>query len=167
MYRIIISRIVWAFVLVLAQGLICNNINLLGYVTPSIPVCFFCLLPINTSRLVWLICGFSIGFSVDMFSETPGVTASSMTLAGLCAPFLLRLIIPKDNVDNLVPGIQTLGWGKFVCYVSLVVAIDRGGSILLEWCNYAHGLDMLFTFLGSSVLSIVLVLALKFFDKNF
>ena len=89
------SRLLWAFILLVFQGLVFNHIHFFGYATPVIYVYILCLQPLNTSRWAWLLWGFAVGLGSDFFSETPGLGAASMTLTALCAPQLLRLFTPK------------------------------------------------------------------------
>ena len=80
------SRLLWAFILLVFQGLVFNHIHFFGYATPVIYVYILCLQPLNTSRYAWLLWGFAVGLGADFFSETPGLGAASMTLTALCAP---------------------------------------------------------------------------------
>ena len=79
------SRLLWAFILLVFQGLVFNHIHFFGYATPVIYVYILCLQPLNTSRYAWLLWGFAVGLGADFFSETPGLGAASMTLTALCA----------------------------------------------------------------------------------
>ena len=81
------SRLLWAFILLVFQGLVFNHIHFFGYATPVIYVYILCLQPLNTSRYAWLLWGFAVGLGADFFSETPGLGAASMTLTALCATF--------------------------------------------------------------------------------
>ena len=48
------SRLLWAFILLVFQGLVFNHIHFFGYATPVIYVYILCLQPLNTSRYAWL-----------------------------------------------------------------------------------------------------------------
>ena len=114
------SRLLWAFILLVFQGLVFNHIHFFGYATPVIYVYILCLQPLNTSRYAWLLWGFAVGLGADFFSETPGLGAASMTLTALCAPPLLRLFTPKDCLEGLPDvGRMEIHW---VCDVTCTVA---------------------------------------------
>ena len=49
------SRLLWAFILLVFQGLVFNHIHFFGYATPVIYVYILCLQPLNTSRYAWLL----------------------------------------------------------------------------------------------------------------
>ena len=114
-----------------------------------------------TSRYAWLLWGFAVGLGADFFSETPGLGAASMTLTALCAPPLLRLFTPKDCLEDMVPGYRTLGGWNYIWYVTLLVLLQQASVMMLEIFSFFSALDMLYTYLGSSALSIVLILVLE------
>lgn len=154
------TRLVWTLVLLVVQVLVFNHIHLFGYATPVIYVYILCLQPLDTPRYSWLLWGFFTGVVADMFSGTPGVGAASMTLTAMCAPVLLRLMVPKDSVEDMVPGYYTLGSWKFVWYVSLLVLLQQAAFIVLEVFSFFDFPDMLYTYLGSSLLTVVFILVL-------
>ena len=118
------SRLLWAFILLVFQGLVFNHIHFFGYATPVIYVYILCLQPLNTSRYAWLLWGFAVGLGADFFSETPGLGAASMTLTALCAPPLLRLFTPKDCSGRHGAGLPDVGRMELhlVCDVTCTVA---------------------------------------------
>lgn len=154
-----LSRLAWALALWLSQGLVFNQIHLGGYATPVAYVYVLCLQPLNASRSEWLLWGFAMGLAADFFTATPGLGAASMTLAALAAPRLLGLFAPKDCVEDLVPGFRVLQW-KYVWYVSLLVLLQQGAALALEFFSFSNAPDMLYTYLGSSALTVALILAM-------
>ncbi len=155
------NRLMWALALPVSQGLVFNHIRFLGYATPLIYIYILCLQPLNASRYAWLSWGFAVGLGADFFSETPGLGAASMTLTALCAPQLLRLFAPKDCVEDMVPSFRTLGGWKYFWYVTLLVLLQEACVVALETFSFFNALDMLYTCLGSSVLSLLLILSLE------
>ena len=139
------SRLLWAFILLVFQGLVFNHIHFFGYATPVIYVYILCLQPLNTSRYAWLLWGFAVGLGADFFSETP----------------LLRLFTPKDCLEDMVPGYRTLGGWNYIWYVTLLVLLQQASVMMLEIFSFFSALDMLYTYLSSSALSIVLILVLE------
>ena len=84
-----------------------------------------------------------------------------MTLTALCAPPLLRLFTPKDCLEDMVPGYRTLGGWNYIWYVMLLVLLQQASVMMLEIFSFFSALDMLYTYLSSSALSIVLILVLE------
>lgn len=154
------TRIVWTLILLIVQVLIFNHIHLFGYATPVIYIYILCIQPLDAPRYSWLLWGFFTGLAADLFSGTPGVGAASMTLTAMCAPVLLRLMVPKDSVEDMVPDYYNLGSWKFVWYVLLLVLLQQAAFILLEVFSFFNFMDVLYTYLGSSLLTVIFVLAL-------
>ena len=69
--------------LVALQVLVMNHVHLLGYATPLIYVAFLLYFPLNTSRVEILLWSFALGLTIDIFSNTPGIASSAMTLTGM------------------------------------------------------------------------------------
>ena len=81
-----------AFVLFfLAQALVLNRIQLFHCATPLLYVYFVVMFPRAYPRWAALLWSFALGLTVDMFSNTPGVAAASMTLIGFLQPYLIEL----------------------------------------------------------------------------
>ena len=75
--------------LVLAQVLIFNELNFMGFINPMIYVLFFYWYPIRTNRPLFLLLGFLIGLIIDIFSDTLALNA----LAGLTLAFARPVIM--------------------------------------------------------------------------
>ncbi len=156
----LLNRLLWALALVALQVLVFNHVHLWGYATPVVYVYVLCLFSLETSRGEWLLWGFFVGLFADMFTATPGLGAASLTFTALCAPGLLRLFTPKDGVEGLAPTYRTLGRWKYVGYVTSLVLCHQAAMVLFEFFSFFNPLDMLVTYLGSSALTLVLVLVL-------
>lgn len=127
--------------------------------------CHICVYPLSPAVEHLALCVAVVGIcsrlGADFFSETPGLGAASMTLTALCAPPLLRLFTPKDCLEDMVPGYRTLGGWNYIWYVTLLVLLQQASVMMLEIFSFFSALDMLYTYLGSSALSIVLILVLE------
>lgn len=161
MARSFFNRLTWMVVLLLLQALVFNHIHWFGYATPYVSVYMLCLQPLNTSRCEWLFWGFFTGLASDFFSGVPGVGVVSMTLAAMCAPRILLLFAPKDCLEDMVPGYFTLGRWKYVQYVSWLVLLQQAVALILDFFSFFNGLELLYTYLCSSALTIVLLLVLE------
>ena len=114
----------------------------------------------EASRIEWLLWGFFVGLVADIFTATPGLGAASMTFTALCAPVLLRLFTPKDGGEGLAPTYRTLGRWKYVGYVTSLVLCHQAAMLLFELFSFFNPIDMLIAYVGSSALTLMLVLVL-------
>lgn len=161
MIQIFCSRLLWMLLLLALQVLLFNHVHLLGYATPLACVYFLFLFPLNTSRTGILLWSFVLGLLVDVFSDTPGVTAASLTLVALVQPPLLRRIAPEDSVEDAVLSFRTLGRWVYVRYVAFLTLIFHVVYSLLDYFSFFHVLDMLYGALGSWLLSLAFCLAFE------
>ena len=87
----IISNIILAITLILAQGLFFNNINFMGYINPFIYVFFIIYFPLKNNRTFFICCSFLYGLIIDIFSDTHAVHAVATLTISFIRPNLLKL----------------------------------------------------------------------------
>ena len=157
---------VFFVVLLLVQALVLNYVHLFDCATPLLYVYF--VLPTRRNQPQWLtllLC-FCMGLCVDSFSNTPGVAAASMTLAGVLQPYLLRLFIQQDSPEDLRPSIKVLGPMKYVFYTIIIVTVYCLMFFTLEAFNFFNWLQWLASVGGSTVVTILLILVIDNFRKR-
>ena len=111
------KRLLWCVCLLAVQILLLNRISLLGCATPCIYIILVLLLDSNVSpsqRMLW---GFCMGLVADIFTNTPGLQAASLTVLAYAEPALLKLFISVDRRAQINPGNVSMGWFPFVWYV--------------------------------------------------
>ena len=103
----------------------------MGIATPLLYVYLVLLFPKTYARWLQLLLCFAMGLCIDMFTNTPGLAAASMTLTGFIQPYILDLYLSEEDNHDLMPGFKTLGKmaiGGALMY-SLVSALsDSGGQ---------------------------------------
>ena len=75
-----VSQILLCLVLLIVQALVLNNIHLFGFATPLLYVYTVICMRRNFPRWAALVISFLLGLGIDIFSNTPGVAACSLTL---------------------------------------------------------------------------------------
>lgn len=159
-------RILQMLGLLALQVLFLNHICLFGYATPLVSVAFLLCFPISTSRTALLLWAFVMGLLTDVFSNTPGIGSASMTLAAMLRPVLLRLLVTKDVVEDMIPTYQTMGKWTHVRFIFCLVLLHHLAYFALENFSVAHFTDTLFSFLGSLILSLLVIFVLERFRGN-
>lgn len=88
------SALIWniaRFILLLmAQVLIFNRINLFGYINPFPYILFIILYPVNGNRYGLLISSFFLGLIMDMFCNSGGVHAASCLILANYRPYIFK-----------------------------------------------------------------------------
>ncbi|MBQ7421850.1 MAG: rod shape-determining protein MreD [Prevotella sp.] len=145
----------------LAQVLVLNHIHLFGFATPLLYVYFVLMFQRNYPQWAILLWSFAMGLLIDTFSNTPGVTAASLTLAGCLQPYLLAPFIPRDSAADLKPMARTLGVAQFLYYSFIMVLIYNVVFFSLEMFSFSNWLYWLECIGGSTLLTLVLIMVLE------
>lgn len=162
MLQTLLSRIGWFAALLLLQVLVFNHVHIFGYATPLLCVYFLLILPDSAPRWVYLTSGFALGLLTDLFTNTPGIAAGSLTLCGLVAPQLLRLFAPVDDDDStFYPSRHTMKWGGFLRFAFSLSLLHCACFFTLEAFSFADGGTLLLNIACSTALTLLLIVAME------
>lgn len=153
-------------VLCLVQALVLNRIHLFDCATPLLYVLFVLFFERNYPKWAVLLWSFALGIVLDMFSNTPGVTAASLTLLGVVQPYFLGLFIQRDAPDDIRPSMQTIGVPKFVVYVMAMVLLYCTVFFTLETFSFFNWLQWVKSVGGSALITVVLILTFESVRKR-
>ncbi|MCM1108647.1 MAG: rod shape-determining protein MreD [Clostridium sp.] len=156
-----LSRCFWALLLLALQVLVFNHIHLWHVAVPLVYVYLLMMFSKDAPRWQPIVWGFLMGLAVDVFTNTPGVAAGSMTLTGLMQPVLLGLMLPKDTVEDFTPSFRLMGVWTYVRYALLVVLFHHIAFFSLEFFSFFHWQYWLAELLGSWVLTVLVVVVLE------
>lgn len=161
-----LHKIGWFVGLALLQVLILNNVNIAGYATPFLYIYLLVKFESDTPRNTLMLWAFFLGLAVDVFSDTPGMNAASAVLLAFMRPLLLRLFIPRDTLDVLVPAVRTMGILPFLKYLVVGTLVHHGMLLTLEFFSFAHLGTLLLRILASTVLSVACLMAVDGIKKK-
>lgn len=151
----------------MAQALVLGHIHLFDCATPLLYVYFVLLFPRNFPRWLSLSLCFLLGLAIDSFFNTPGVAAASMTLVGFLQPYILLAFIDSEkNEEDLAPAINTMGWGKYLIYSSIIVLIFSIAFFALEAFNFYNWLQWLMCVGGSFAITMLLIITIDSVRKG-
>ena len=157
----LINRLVMFFVLFVVQVLVLNHIHLFGVGVPLLYVYFAITFRRNFPKWLVLVSCFLLGLVIDIFSNTPGLAASAMTLVGLAQVYLIELIVPRDSAEDMESSIKALGMAKFATLSALLTALYCLVFFALEAFNFFNVLLWLAQSFVSTVLTMILILAIE------
>ena len=112
----LLKRLGWFVLLFLAQTIVLGRIHLFHYATPLLYVYFVTMFPRNYEKWAILLWSFQLGMCIDIFSNTPGLAAASLTVIAAIQPYYLELFVPRDSAENLQPTMATIGPLKYTYY---------------------------------------------------
>lgn len=166
MSQVYLKRFWYVLLLVAMQVLVLGHIHLWGYATPLLGVMFVLCLPINANRIVNMISAFAIGVVLDMFSNSPGVAASAMTLTAFVQQPLLRNMVQKDNAEDVVPSMYTLGASTYIWYVLILLTVHHVTYFVMEAMSLFDFFSLLISIISSMFLTFILVMTIEVFRKG-
>jgi len=156
-------RLPFMFVVLCAvQVFIFNHIQLFGCAMPLFYVWFIVTMKKGYPKWAIMVWAFVMGITLDIFTNTPGVTAASLTAAGMAQPYLLDLFMTRDTDDQIIPSASTIGKKPYANYTIVLVFSYCALYYTLEMFSFMNGLKWLECVVGSAVLTIALVLT---FDR--
>ena len=92
---------------VLAQAIVLGRIHLFHYATPLLYIYFVLGFEQNQPKWAILLWSFFLGLFIDIFANTPGVAAASLTFIATIQPYFVQLFLPRDSADNLKPSLSS------------------------------------------------------------
>ncbi|MCR5269898.1 MAG: rod shape-determining protein MreD [Prevotella sp.] len=162
----LLKRVMQFVLLGLSQVLVFNGMDILNGAFPLIYVYFIIMFPRNYPKWAILLWSFAMGVTMDMFTNTPGVAAMSLTLIGALQPYLLELFLPRNADDYIKTSIHTLGFGKFLSLTYILVNIYCLAFYTIEAFSFFNFFHWFMCIIGSSLLTTVLILALESLRKK-
>ena len=155
-----------AFVaLVVVQSLMLNRIQLFHCATPLLYVYFAITIPRGYPKWASLLWCFVLGVCVDMFANTPGVAAASMTFVAALQPYLLELFLPREAEENIKSSAATLGLWRFASLATIIVVIYCLVFFALEMFSFFHWAYWLQCAGASALLTLILLFTLESLRK--
>jgi rod shape-determining protein MreD len=143
--------------LVLAQSLVLNNINFLGYINPYIYILFIILFPIKNNRMLFIFLSFLLGLSVDLFLDSGGVHAAACVTIAYVRPLILKFSFGMIYEHQTIKFSNT-EFGQRLTYFSIIIFIHHLLLFSLEIFNASNILLILKKTLLSGIFTILLCL---------
>lgn len=146
---------------IFVQAFVLNYIPPLHrFITPYLYFLFLVWMPFNTGRVGLLVSGFLLGITLDVFTKTPGLHASSAVLVAYMRPFLINLMVPKDTRELAIgsPSVETMGMASYLLFITLLTIFHHGWLVFLEWMTFGSFLFFLGKVFFSSLVSLLLIL---------
>ena len=118
-YKLIFRFLLFVFL----QVFIFNQLEINPYIHIMVSPLYIMLLPFDMSIIRLLFISFFLGLSIDLFSNTFGLHASSLVFLAYTRPSIFRWFAPRDGYDNIkTPSIFDMGnkWFLFVFGILLI-----------------------------------------------
>lgn len=157
------------FVLLIAvQVLLLNNMNLSGYLNPTIYILFILLLPTDINKSILLLLAFAAGYTIDIFANTPGLNASATLMMSFVMPSVRNLFFKNiDFSPGEEPNLKKVGLSGFFRYTLVLVFIHHFTLFFLESFSFS-----LFFFtlariaLGTLLSTLIIIITMLLFSSK-
>ena len=150
---------IWTVLILFLQILVFNNINFLGNINPYLYISFIFLFPLNKNRFIILFCAFLYGLTLDFFSDTGGIHASSLLIIAFLRLYFIKLFFKKNNIDYLLFDLHTETFGQVFNYVVTLTVIHHFVLFSLDNFSFQNMGTVLLNTLYSSVFTLILYFA--------
>lgn len=156
------------FVLLIAvQILVLNHLLIGGYVNPYIYVIFILLLPFEIKGWILLLSSFLLGFTIDMFSNSPGMHTSACLFMAFTRPWIISMISPKTNYEpDTEPRINNMGALWIAVYSSILVFLHHFILFFLEVFRFEEIFDILLRTIISTIASVFIIMLVHFLTNK-
>ncbi len=159
----IINQFIRFVVLILFQVLVLNNIRLWGYANPYLYVLFILLLPLELPAWLVMLLSFSLGLSIDFFTNTYGMHAAACVFLAFVRPYLLKIMAPRDGYEKDKPlSLQLMGIRWFITYCIILVLLHHFVLFYIEIFRFKEFFITFSRVLLSTMLSVILILLSEF-----
>lgn len=149
----------------LTQALMLNRIQLFNCAVPMLYVYFVISFRRGYPRWAILLWSFFMGVVADMFTNTPGVAAASLTLTGLLQPYLIEVLLPHDAEENIRAAAATLGFWRFLALALILTLVFCLAYFALEQFSFFNWIYWLSCAGGSTLVTLLLIVTLETLRK--
>lgn len=157
------SNIIRFIGLILLQALVLNNIDFGPYIHPYLYVMALMMLPFTTPVWLVMLIGFFAGLSLDMFTTTIGLHASTGVFVGMVRQPILRLIAPRNGYDPTYnPTMQDYGFQWYITFTLFMVSAHHTWYFFIEYFKFSEIPFTLLKIILSSIVSLVLISLAQF-----
>ena len=73
----------------------------------------------GVSRNTLMVWSYLLRYTVDIFTNTPGMNAAAATLLAFMREPILRLVTLRDSAEDFEPGIKSMGISPYFRYILL------------------------------------------------
>ncbi len=145
--------------LVLAQVLVFNKLNFMGFINPMIYILFLYWYPIKQRRGVFILISFLLGFTIDVFSDTLAFhTIACITMAYL-RPTIMRFVFGV-NFEFQSFKLTNTTKAQQITFLAFLIIGHHTIFFLLEIFSLDHLLLLLkkivFTSIGTLLLCVLI-----------
>jgi len=160
----LLGNIARFILLLVAQILIFNNINFLGFINPYPYILFIILYPVNGNKSGLLIASFFLGIIMDMFCNSGGVHAAACVALAYYRPYIFKFSFGLSYEYQTVKLNDVLTPERF-SFILISVIIHHFVLFLLEVFRLNFLWEILLKTLISTLFTIIICIIIIYIIK--
>ena len=162
----LIINIIRFILLLAAQIVIFNNINLFGYINPYPYILFILLYPVNSNKSGLLIASFCLGLVVDLFSNSGGIHAAACLILAYVRPTFFKFAFGLSYEYQTVKINDRLSPERFT-FILISISTHHLILFLLEYFKFSFILSALLRTILSTIFTLIVsILIIYIFKPN-
>ena len=164
MNNALVLNIVRFIFLLAAQIVIFNNIDLFGYINPYPYILFILLYPVNSNRAGLLLVSFLLGLTVDLFTNSGGIHATSCLILAYIRPYFFKFAFGLSYEYQTIKINERLSPERFT-FILISILTHHFILFMLEYFKFTFILDALlrtiFTTIFTLIISVIIIYLFK------
>jgi len=162
----VIMSFVRFFLLLAAQIIIFNNIDLFGYINPFPYILFIMLFPVNGNKQLLVITSFLLGITLDLFSNSGGVHAAACLILAYSRPYIFKFSFGVSYEYQTIKINDVLTQERF-SFLLISVVIHHFTLFILEVFQLSFLWDILLrTIIGTLFTLLICILLIYIFKPS-
>ncbi|NQY05527.1 MAG: rod shape-determining protein MreD [Flavobacteriaceae bacterium] len=144
-------------VVVLIQVLILNQIDFTSYnLDPYLYIIFILLFPVQVNRSLFIFLCFLLGLTIDMFSNSGGIHATSCLIIGFIRPVILKFSFGTSYEFHQLKITQS-ELGSRITYFTILIVIHHLLLFIQDYFSFTYIIRILLQTLYSSIFTLFLI----------
>ena len=160
----VIMSFVRFFLLLTAQIVIFNNIDLFGYINPFPYILFIILFPVNGNKQLLIVTSFLLGITMDLFSNSGGVHATASLILAYLRPSIFKFSFGLSYEYQTIKINDSLTPERF-SFLLLSVVIHQFTLFILEVFQISSLWDILIITIIGTLFTLLICIVLIYIFK--
>jgi rod shape-determining protein MreD len=160
----VIMSFVRFFLLLTAQIVIFNNIDLFGYINPFPYILFIILFPVNGNKQLLIVTSFLLGITMDLFSNSGGVHATASLILAYLRPSIFKFSFGLSYEYQTIKINDSLTPERF-SFLLLSVVIHQFTLFILEVFQISSLWDILIRTIIGTLFTLLICIVLIYIFK--
>lgn len=154
--------------LVIVQVLVFNNIKISSYgITPFFYVLFVLSVPFEVPKWLTLCFAFVLGYTIDMFADTPGLHTAASVFMAFMRPVMLNILAPRDGYESgLFPYAAYMGMPWYLRYSVPLIFLHHISYFLIDSIGFFSIFQILIKILCTTAVTVLFVVLSQFFVRR-